>query len=523
MLSRRQFLAALAASAVVGACSDDSNGGGSASSGRGSTDTTGPLPRLDGPAFTLGVASGDPTPESVILWTRLATDPVDGGGMPDTDLPVVWQLASDDRIGDVVASGVATASPRLGHSVHVDATGLDPARTYWYRFRVGDEESPIGRTRTAPAEDATPERLRFGFASCSHWQDGFWTAYPHLAEEDLDLIVFLGDYIYEGDPDPDAARVHNSPRVRTLEAYRNRYGLYKGDTGLQAVHAAFPWISTWDDHEVANDYGSDFDPLGAPPEEFLQRRAAGYQAWYEHLPVRLDPPAGPDYRINRTVPFGRLAAFHLLDERQYRGAPVCDAEIGPVCEEATDPRRTLLGEEQEAWLADQLDSSPATWDVLANSVILSRTPVPLGDDVFYNLDQWDGYPVAQQRMLDLLAERRDGNRVVITGDIHASGVADMWQDFDDDGSPVIATELVGTSISSGFDEGYLDIAEEAVRRAPWVQFFEARHRGYVTVEATPETLRADYRFVEAVDRPESSISTATSWAVEAGKPGAQEA
>jgi len=523
VLSRRQFLAALAASAVVGACSDDSNGGGSASSGRGSTDTTGPLPRLDGPAFTLGVASGDPTPESVILWTRLATDPVDGGGMPDTDLPVVWELASDDRIGDVVASGVATASPRLGHSVHVDATGLDPARTYWYRFRVGDEESPIGRTRTAPAEDATPERLRFGFASCSHWQDGFWTAYPHLAEEDLDLIVFLGDYIYEGDPDPDAARVHNSPRVRTLEAYRNRYGLYKGDTGLQAVHAAFPWISTWDDHEVANDYGSDFDPLGAPPEEFLQRRAAGYQAWYEHLPVRLDPPAGPDYRINRTVPFGRLAAFHLLDERQYRGAPVCDAEIGPVCEEATDPRRTLLGEEQEAWLADQLDSSPATWDVLANSVILSRTPVPLGDDVFYNLDQWDGYPVAQQRMLDLLAERRDGNRVVITGDIHASGVADMWQDFDDDGSPVIATELVGTSISSGFDEGYLDIAEEAVRRAPWVQFFEARHRGYVTVEATPETLRADYRFVEAVDRPESSISTATSWAVEAGKPGAQEA
>jgi alkaline phosphatase D len=522
VLNRRQFLAALAASAVVGACSDGSNGG-SSSAARRSTDTTGPLPRLDGPAFTLGVASGDPTPDSVILWTRLAPEPVDGGGMPDADVPVVWELAGDERISDVVASGVATASPRLGHSVHVDATGLDAARTYWYRFRVGDEESPVGRTRTAPAEDATPERLRFGFASCSHWQDGYWTAYPHLAEEDLDLVVFLGDYIYEGDRDPDKVRQHNSPRVRTLEAYRNRYGLYKGDAGLQAVHAAFPWVSTWDDHEVANDYGSDVDPNGAPPEEFLRRRADAYQAWYEHLPVRLEPPTGPDYRINRTVPFGRLAAFHLLDERQYRSAPVCGADIGPVCEAATDPGRTVLGEEQEAWLADQLDSSPATWDVLANSVILSKTPVPIGDTVFFNLDQWDGYPAARQRVLDLLAERREGNRVVVTGDIHASGVGDLLADFEDERSDVIGTELVGTSVSSEFDEAYLDIAERAVRQAPWVRYFDARRRGYTKVELTRETLRADYRFVAGVDTPESTIETASSWAVEAGKPGAQEA
>jgi alkaline phosphatase D len=524
VLSRRQFLAALTASAVVGACSDSNDdGGGSSSSARRSTSTTGPLPRLDGPPFALGVASGDPRPDSVILWTRLATDPVNGGGMPDTDLPVVWELASDDRIRDVVASGVATASPRLAHSVHVDAGGLEPARTYWYRFRVGDEESPVGRTRTAPAEDATPERFRFAFASCSHWQDGYWTPYPHLAEEDLDMVVFLGDYVYEGDPDPTAVRVHNSPRVTTLEAYRNRYGLYKGDAGLQAVHAAFPWLSTWDDHEVANNYGGDVEPLGTPPEAFLQRRAAAYQAWYEHLPVRLEPPTGPDYGINRTVPFGRLAAFHLLDERQYRSAPVCDAEIGPVCEEATDPRRSMLGEAQEAWLADQLGSSPATWDVLANSVILSKTPVPLGDQVFFNLDQWDGYPSAQKRMLDLLAERPDGNRVIITGDIHAGGVGDLWRDFDDDRSPVIGTELVGTSISSDFSEAYLDIAEQAVRQAPWVHFFDARHRGYVSVEATPDALRADYRFVAATDTPESTIETASSWAVEAGNPGAHEA
>jgi alkaline phosphatase D len=522
VLSRRQFLAALAASAVVGACSD-SNGDDSTSSDRRSTSTTGPLPRLDGPAFTLGVASGDPTPDSVILWTRLATDPVDGGGMPDADLPVVWEVATDERMGDVVASGVATASPRLGHSVHVDAGGLGPARTYWYRFRVGDDESPVGRTRTAPAEDATPGRLRFGFASCSHWQDGYWTAYPHLAEDDVDLVVFLGDYIYEGDIDQEAPRQHNSQRTVTLEEYRNRYGLYKGDAGLQAVHAAFPWVSIWDDHEVANNYGGDIEPLGTSPEDFLRRRAAAYQVWYEHLPVRLEPPRGPDYRMYRTVPYGRLAAFHLLDERQYRDPLACDSIIGTLCEEAEDPGRTMLGEEQEAWLGEQLDGSSATWDVLANSVVLSKTPVPLGGQDFFNLDQWDGYPPARQRVLDLLAAREDGNTVVITGDLHASGVADLLADFEDERSRALGTEFLGTSISSEFDEDYVDIAEQAVRQAPWVQYFEARHRGYVRVELTPETLRSDYRLVEAVDQPESTIETASSWVVEAGNPGAQEA
>ncbi len=522
MLTRRRFLAALAASAVVGACSD-SNGDGGGSSAAGRSTTTARVPRLDGPAFTLGVASGDPRPDSVILWTRLATDPVQGGGMPDADVPVVWEVARDDRLRDVIASGVATASPRLGHSVHVDAAGLDPGRDYWYRFRVGDEESPVGRTRTAPASDATPDHVRFAFASCSHWQDGYWSAYPHLAEEDLDLVVFLGDYIYEGDADPAATRVHNSPRVMTLEAYRNRYGLYKGDAGLQAVHAAFPMVSVWDDHEVANDYAGEVDDRGAPVPAFLQRRAEAYQAWYEHLPVRLEAPRGPDYSIHRTVPYGRTAAFHLLDERQYRSDQACGTEIGTICEEARDPARSMLGEEQERWLADQLDRSPATWDVLANSVILSKTPIPLGGQDLFNLDQWDGYPAAQQRVLDLLAGRREGNTVVVTGDIHASGVADLLADYDDERSAVVGTELVGTSISSGFEEEFIDIAEQAVRQAPWVSYFEARHRGYVRVDATPESLQADYRFVEGVDRPESPIATATSWAVEAGNPGVQEA
>jgi alkaline phosphatase D len=525
LLSRRQFLAALAASAVVGACSDDSDGGGpgGAASARRSTSTTGPLPRLDGAAFTLGVASGDPRPDSVILWTRLAPDPVHGGGMPEADVPVVWEVAADERIRDVVASGVATASPRLAHSVHVDAKGLEPARTYWYRFRVGDEESPIGRTRTAPADDASPERLRFAFASCQHWQDGYWTAYPHLAKDDLDLVVFLGDYIYEGNPDPAAVRVHNSPRVTTLEGYRNRYGLYKGDAGLQAVHAAFPFLSIWDDHEVANDYGGDTEPLGMPPEEFLRRRAAAYQVWYEHLPVRLAPPSGPDYRMYRSARFGDLVDFHLLDERQYRSAAACGSDIGTLCDEANDPSRTMLGEDQEAWLADGLDRSKATWDVLANSVVLSETPIPIGDSTIFNLDQWDGFPPARQRMLDLLAERRDGNRVVITGDIHASGAANVWRNFEREQTDVIATELVGTSVSSDFGDAYLDIAEQAVRKAPWVQFFDARHRGYVRVEATPEQLRADFRIVGGVDTPESTIATGSSWAVEAGRPGLQEA
>ncbi|MBA2626018.1 MAG: alkaline phosphatase D family protein [Acidimicrobiia bacterium] len=524
-LSRRGFLAAVASGVVLGACSDDGNGGRADREPIRRPTTTGPLPRIEGMPFTLGVASGDPRPDSVILWTRLAPEPTAGGGMPDADIPVVWEVATDDRFRSLAAAGVATASPAMAHSVHVDASGLDPARDYWYRFRAGDAESPVGRTRTTPAEDASPERLRFAFASCQNWQDGFWTPYRHLAEEDLDLVVFLGDYIYESAVNPTAARQHDGPELFDLAQYRNRYGLYKGDAGLQAVHAAAPWLVTWDDHEVDNNYADDLHEDGDPPEAFLKRRADAYRAWYEHTPVRLEPPSGPDLEMYRRVGFGDLATFHMLDERQYRSDQPCNSPIdaGPACAELDERERTMLGERQERWLLDGLARPAATWDVLANSVILAQVPIPLGEQEFFNFDQWDGYPPARRRLLDRLAERDGGNAVVITGDIHASGATDLLADFDDERSKVVGSELIGTSVSSEFDEALIEVFATAAEAAPWVTYYEARQRGYVRCEMTAEEMRADFRHVETTATRRSPIATVSSWAVEAGRPGLQEA
>jgi alkaline phosphatase D len=518
VLSRRAFLAGLAAAGALGACSDGNGDNGTA--GARATTTLRP-PRLRDTPFTLGVASGDPLHDRVVLWTRLAPEPTDGGGMPDQEVSVVWEVAEDERFARIARDGVATASPRLGHSVHVDVGGLDPARPYWYRFRVGDFESPVGRTRTLPPPDGSPERLRFAFASCQNHQDGYWTSYPHLADEDLDLVLFLGDYIYQGGPNPLRLRPH-PPEVRDLTGYRNRYGLYKSEATLQAAHAAHPWVVTWDDHEVDNNYGGDSPQ--EPDPAFLDRRADAYQAWYEHQPVRLDPPDGARLRVYRSFDVGDLARINLLDTRQYRSDQPCGAtDVGPACPAVDDPDRTLLGEEQEAWLFDALDRSEARWNVLAQQVVLSRTAVPLGPTTFYNLDQWDGYVPARDRVIDYLGERRPANPVVLSGDIHASGVGDLKADFDDPDSDTVGVELVGTSISSLFREEFLEIFETAVRANPHVAYADARSRGYVRCEVTPEAWQADYRFVETITRRESPIRTASSWIVEADRPGARPA
>ena len=219
--------------------------------------------------FTLGIASGDPLPDSVVLWTRLAPDPLHGGGMPPEPVAVDWEIAEDEKLARVVQRGTAQARPEFAHAVHVDVRGLQPARWYWYRFRAGGVESPIGRTRTAPPAGAAVPRLSFAFASCQHYEQGYYVAYRHMAQENLDLVVHLGDYIYEGAIRTDRVRRHNSDEIQTLTDYRNRYALYKGDPDLQRAHALFPWIITWDDHEVDNNYAGDVEEHGAPRQQFL--------------------------------------------------------------------------------------------------------------------------------------------------------------------------------------------------------------------------------------------------------------
>jgi alkaline phosphatase D len=352
--------------------------------------------------FTLGVASGDPLADRVVLWTRLAPEPLaagGGGGMPAEPYTVFWEVANDEAFRSLARTGSAVADPSLGHSVHVDVNGLEPDRWYFYRFHAGGHVSPVARTRTMPARDAAPALLRFVSASCQNYRAGFYTAHAAIAQEDIDLVTFLGDYIYESGQG-DGVRDHDGPRIQDLAGYRNRYALYKSDANLIAAHRICPWITTWDDHEVANNYvgsiadenGPDF---GQPPEYFAQLRAAGYQAWYEHQPVRLLPPKGDSFRIYRDLAFGDLAKLFVLDTRQYRTDQQCGDSLSPVCAGFPDPQGDVLGAAQEAWLLGGLGASSSVWNVLAQQIVFAPTPAgPLR-----NFDQWDGYPLARQRLV----------------------------------------------------------------------------------------------------------------------------
>jgi len=468
--------------------------------------------------FTLGVASGDPAPDGVVLWTRLAPDPLNGGGMGPEDVSVRWQVARDEKMQQVVQSGTAVATAALGHSVHVEVTGLEPARWYWYRFVAGDAESPVGRTRTAPAVGAALQKLNFAFASCQNWQAGYFTALEHLSKEELDFVVHLGDYIYEGGiGNGDGPRKHNSAEIATLADYRNRYALYKSDPFLQAAHAAFPWVVTWDDHEVENNYANLVRENRQPPGDFRQRRAAAYQAYYEHQPLRrASIPKGPDMLLYRRLAFGGLAEFHVLDTRQYR------TDQPKKQEGRKDPAATLTGKTQEEWLKDGLGRSKAKWNVLAQQVFLAQRDLAAGPEHRFSTDAWDGYVASRDRLFAFLSERKPSNPVVLTGDVHANWVADLKKDFDDPKSATLGTEFVGTSISSGGDGRDTPEGGRVLSENPHIKFHN-QQRGYVRCAITPKEWRTDYRVVPFVQKPGAPISTRATFVVEDGKPGVQRA
>jgi alkaline phosphatase D len=529
--TRRRFLAAVVAAAAASACSGAEDGAGPGpgddEAGDGTTtagpDPAGlPVPDLAASPFTLGVASGDPLPQAVILWTRLAPEPTNGGGMPAVDVPVTWEVARTDDFTELVAEGVAVARPTLAHSVHVDVDGLEPDTWYSYRFRVGEHVSSIGRTRTAPGPGTTPDQLRFAVASCQQWQDGYWTAYPHLASDELDAVLFLGDYIYEGDVDADAVRPHNSPEVVTLADYRDRYALYKSDAGLQGAHAAAPWIVTWDDHEVDNNYAGLAPEEGAPvgPDAFTDRRAAAYQAWYEHHPVRVEPPDGPDLVIYRSFTWGDLVDLFVLDTRQYRTDQGCGdavADLRPACDDIDQADRTMLGSQQERWLLEGLGTSEARWRVIANQVVFGN--VMLGEAVI-NYDQWDGYPASRRRLLEAIVDREVENLVVLTGDIHFGACGNLRMDQTDPESPILATEFVGTSISSRFDEELLPFVAAFADVFPDVLYSNGERRGYLRCTVTPERWTTEYVVVDTIDQEVSDASVDATFEIAAGTPGA---
>jgi alkaline phosphatase D len=484
--------------------------------------TSSAAPKFSRNPFTLGIASGDPLPDGVVLWTRLAPDPLAGGGMPRERVTVEWRVASDDKMQRVIRRGRATALPELAHSVHVELKGLEPARDYWYQFSVGGEESATGRTRTAPPAGATPREFRFVFASCQNYEQGLFTAYQHMAEDDLDAVVHLGDYIYEGPGVDGRVRKHNSKEITSLLDYRNRYALYKCDELLMRAHERFPWIVTWDDHEVDNNYAADVPEDQQPREVFLERRASAYQAYYEHMPLRRSSlPRGSRMQLYRALRFGGLVEFTVLDTRQYRTDQPCGDRNKPQCPAALDERATLMGPEQERWLLGRLDKSPARWNVIAQQVMMAKVDRQAGPEAAYSMDQWSGYEAGRNRVLSFLHKRRPSNPIVITGDIHSNWVNDLKANWDDLRSETVGTEFVGTSISSGGNGADIPPNVQAyLPENPVVKFHNAR-RGYVRCSVTPERYTAEYRVLDQVTAPGGAMSTRAVFAVENGHPGAR--
>jgi len=490
-----------------------------------------PKPRFVSDPFTLGVASGYPFPAGFVMWTRLAPVPeAPGGGMAPETIPVRWEVARDEGMRGIVASGTAYATPEWAHSVHVEVTGLEPARWYWYRFNAGDATSAIARTRTAPAAGAKPDKLRFAFASCQHYEQGYFGAYRHIVKDDLDLVVFVGDYIYESSRARDQVRRHETSEPHTLSEYRARHALYKSDADLQAAHAALPWICTWDDHEVENDYAGDRSENLDHPEWFLARRAAAYKAYYEHMPLRREMmPMGPHARLYTRLGFGNLATFHVLDDRQYRSPQACPrpgrggsntVDVAD-CGTLLDPSRTMLGATQEKWLEAGLESSRAGWNILAQQTTMARLDQKPGPGLRSWTDGWDGYPAARKKLVDSLAESRASNPVVIGGDVHMFVAGDIKRDFDNPASATVASEFVGAGITSqaSFTQDMLD---RLLPENPHVKLALNR-RGYTRMEITPSRMTAELRGMDNVARRDSDCSTVATFVVENGKPGVQKA
>jgi alkaline phosphatase D len=507
MLDRRRFLQALAAAGVSRALPGCAQAPSHALS-----------------PFTLGVASGYPHPGGVVLWTRLL-------GVDPVPVPVRWEIGADEAMRTIVASGSTTADPDWAHSVRVEANGLEPDRWYWYRFMARGAESPVGRTRTAPRLDAAVARLRFAFASCQHYEQGYYGAHRHIAADAPDLVAFLGDYIYESTWGKEHVRKHDGAEPYSLEDYRTRYALYKSDPDLQAAHAACPWIVTWDDHEVDNDYADDRPEDGMPKEQFLLRRAAAYRAFYEHMPLpERMRPRGPDLRLHTQLAWGTLGRFYLLDDRQYRSWQACvrrgrkggsntvDIER---CGSLFNPKRSMLGPAQERWLEEALAGSRARWNLLAQQTPMAQLDQKPGAGRRAWTDGWDGYPAARRRLFDTLSGRAIANPVVLGGDVHSFQVSELKLDFDDPGSKTVASEFVGTSITSqAWPQERLN---KYLPDNPHIKLADSRYRGYVRMEVTPASLRAELRAMASVQARDAACTTLAAFVVQDGRPGPQRA
>lgn len=490
------------------------------------------------PAFLHGVASGDPLPDGILLWTRVTPVPeaAPGSGLgPATE--VAWEVSEDKAFSRVVARGSVTATAAADHTVKADVRGLRPQTPYWYRFTAGDTVSPAGRTLTAPAHDVSTAGVRFGVVSCANWESGYFSAYRHLAaRSDLTAVLHLGDYIYEyqsgGYPEAKYVVRQHEPKheIVSLADYRVRHGKYKTDADLQALHAAHAIIAIWDDHEFANDAwagGAENHTPGAEGE-WAARAAAAKQAYFEWMPVR-PSVAGTVYR---RLQFGTLADLHLLDLRSFRSQ---QAKVGSGS--VDDPERTITGRAQLDWLKSGLASSNAAWKLVGTSVMIS--PVAFGSlpahllkplakllglpegGIAINVDQWDGYTDDRKELLGHLKDRNIKNTVFLTGDIHMAWANDVPVNMATyPGSGTAATEFVVTSVTSDNLDEMLHVpagtaslvAETAIKAANWhVKWLDMDAHGYGVLDVTAERSQMDYYVVSDKRRQDATAAWARSY------------
>ncbi|MDB5693330.1 MAG: alkaline phosphatase [Alphaproteobacteria bacterium] len=508
MITRRQFVAGAAAATVAAPALLSAQSGGYTA-----------FP------FGLGVAAGDPAPDGFVIWTRVAPEPLEPhGGMAMAPVPVRWEVATDQLFAAIVARGEEIARPELAHSVHVELAGLLPDRPYWYRFRAGGEKSVVGRARTLPAAATSPRALRFGVAGCQNYEDGFYAAYRHLADEDLAFVYHYGDYIYEGWPSgihtshsgeiTAPVRRHAGQNCYDLADYRRRYAQYKTDPDLQRAHTAHAWFATFDDHEVRDNWAGDSDTTDTPPELFRTRRAAAFQAWYEHMPVRRALlPEGAAIRAWRGARYGDLVSFDFLDTRQYRTGHPCGDDFSPPCPTLADPRAAVMSAEEEAWLVRNLSRPQARWSCVAQQVMMMsldrRTedgPAPI-----LNMDSWAGYEAPRRRLLARM--RGLDNVVVLTGDEHQNFAGILT-----DGDQPVAVEFVATSISSGGDGSDLRRGSDRILAGnPQLKFINDQ-RGYLICEVTPDDWRSNFMVLDRVSTPGGNLRRRAAISVVRGRP-----
>lgn len=476
--------------------------------------------------FTLGVASGSPLADSVVLWTRLVAP--ERAARPAT---VRWELAQDEAFARVLHGGEAEAVPELAHSVHVEAGGLAPDTGYFYRFTLGDWSSSVGRARTLPRPDAAMERLRIAYASCQRWEHGWFAAWRHMRDDAPDFVLFLGDYMYEYAGAARAVRDTDGSETVTLQQYRNRYALYKSDADLQAMHAACPWLFTWDDHEVSNDYAGLGAGGGEAAPAFPARRAAAYQACYEHMPLRAAALTralqglafDAELRMYGELRFGTLAQLVLLDGRQFRDRQACSppgrgsvVRNPDTCENWLDPARTLLGAAQEQWLDARLAAGGAAWTVLGQGTLFGQRDFRPGPGRMLWNDGWDGYPAARARLVEALQQHRASNPLLFGGDVHENWVGHVKADYDRPESASVGVEFCGTSITSRPFEP--DKLPQRMADNPHFVHADAQRRGYGIADFTRKRLQVRLRTLEDVTRRDSPVQTEASFAVEAGRP-----